>query len=104
MNQEKLEAMGVTFLLRNAHFVRQTSSPSGTRCANYCHWPGWNPSSAHLPSQEKAIVNVRNTDNRCFGYAIATALASALGDVEDHVARAVNYLHLFGKYGLDQLN
>ena len=55
-------------------------------------------------AKKKAIINVRNTDNRCFGYAMASARASALGAMEDHVDRAVNYHHLSREYGLDQLH
>ena len=110
--EEKLDAMLGTILLHNAHFVRQSSRlvlpdvlTFRFKASEFLPLVG--REYKQLPTflaKKKAIVKFRNTDNKCFGYAITSALVSALGEVEDHVDRAANYLHLFGKYGLDPLN
>ena len=48
---------------------------------------------------KRAIVNVRNEDDSCFGYAIA----SALHPVEKHSDRPNMYSKCFEKEGLDDL-
>ena len=73
-----------TILLRNAHFVLQRSGlvlqeELALRCKVCEFLPLVGRESQQLPkfrAQRKAIVNVRYNDNRCFGYAIASALAS----------------------------
>ena len=60
----------------------------------------------HLPKflvDKRASINVRNTDNRCLGYAIASALPSALGEVDDHYDRPRNYNALFHTIKLDKI-
>ena len=49
--------------------------------------------------KKKAIINVINTDNRCFGYAVL----SALYPNQTHPNRASNYDHLFAKHHLNEL-
>ena len=53
-------------------------------------------------AQKKAIVNIQNTDNRCFGHAMVSALAPPLVHGE-HAYRPENYNYLFQEKGLDQL-
>ena len=49
---------------------------------------------------KRAIVNVQNRDNRCFAYAILSALHS---DV-NHPERASSYLEFLSQEGLNELN
>ncbi|KAF0147428.1 MAG: hypothetical protein FD143_3066 [Ignavibacteria bacterium] len=98
-------------LTRNDNFIREKSGliiddiVTGT-----LHIAEHNPlqsisrgSSYHiLPEfleKKKAIVNVINTDNRCFGYAIL----SALYPKQTHPNRPTNYDHLFEKHHLNNL-
>ena len=48
---------------------------------------------------KKAIVNVKNEDDRCFGYAIA----SALYPVENHSDRPSMYSNYFQMEGLNDI-
>ena len=60
---------------------------------------------AELPAflaKKKAILNVRNTDNRCFGYAVLSALLQM--DRKEHAARPEKYDAKFEELGLDKLN
>ena len=50
-------------------------------------------------SKKRAIINVQNTDNRCFGY----ALLSALEPAQANPHRSTNYDHYFTRYGLDKI-
>ena len=97
--EEKLDAMVGTILLHNAHFVRQSS---GLVLAdvlsfhfNVCEFlPLVGRAYKELPTflaKKKAIVNVQNTDNRCFGY----AMASARANIEDNTHRPYQYNRLF---------
>ena len=93
-------------LLRNAHVVRQSSGLVLAEVLSFRFkvsefLPLAGREYKQLPTflaKKKAIVNVQNTDNRCFGYAIASARASALGDVGEHSYRPQNYNHLFQTY------
>ena len=86
MNHEKLEEMMqamVENLLRNAHFFPQSS---GLLLADVLAFrykvsellPLVGREYHQLPkflAKNKAIINVQNTDNRCFAYPIISALA-----------------------------
>ena len=50
-------------------------------------------------ARKKAIINVQNKDNRCFGYAIL----SAIQDISRKPQRPLQYDHLFKKYGLNTI-
>ena len=55
-----------------------------------------------LPSflrNKKAIVNVRNSDFRCFGFSVLSALL----DIKTHPERITHYLNKFQQYALDQI-
>ena len=108
---ENLDAMLGTILLHNAHFVRQSSGLVLADVVSFrfkvCEflplvWRAYKELLTFL-AKKKAIVNIQNTDNRCFGYAMASARAPPLVHVE-HAYRPGNYNHLFTEYGLDQLN
>ena len=58
----------------------------------------WTPLPKFLQNK-KAIVNVQNEDERCFGYAIA----SALHPVENNSGRPNSYSKLFEKEGLNDI-
>ena len=110
--EEKLDAMVGTIPRHNADWVRQSSRLVLPDVLAFrfkmCEFlPLVGREYRQLPTfltKKTAIVNVQNNDNRCFGYAIASARASALGEVGQHVYRPENYNHLLGKSGLDQLN
>ena len=81
--EEKLDAMTGTILVHNADFVRQSSwlvlADVVTFRFKVCEFlPLVGREYKQLPTflgKKKAIVNVHNTDNRCFGYAMASARA-----------------------------
>ena len=50
-------------------------------------------------AKKHSIINVQNTDERCFGFAIL----SALHPVPQHAERAAKYHHLFHQYQLDTI-
>ena len=105
-----MDGMVGAILLHNALYVRQSS---GLVLAdvlsfrfNVCEYlPLVGREFKQVPTflaQKKAIVNIQNTDNRCFGYAMASALAPPFVHGE-HAYRPGNYNYLFREKGLDQL-
>ena len=80
--QEVLESVRTKVELRNAHFIREQSGLVIDRILSLrMHVGKYAPLSAgaylKVPKQlemKKAIVNVQNTDSRCFGYAILAKL------------------------------
>ena len=108
---EKLDAMVGAILLHNVLFVRQSSGLVLADVLSFrfkvCEYlPLVGRAYKELPiflAKKKAIVNVQNTDNRCFGYGMASARAPPLHHTEQ-VYRTGNYSHLIREYGLDQLN
>ena len=93
--------------LRNAHFVRQQSGLVigeilKTRFKVAQFLPLAARGFAELPiylKKKTAIVNVKNDDERCFGY----ALLAALHPVPQNPHRPTWYTHLFRTERLDQL-
>ena len=81
--EQKLDAMVGTILLHNAHFLSQSSglvlADMLTFRFKVCEFlPLVGREFQQLPTflaKKKANVNVKNNDSRCFGYAIASALA-----------------------------
>ena len=79
---ELLESVRTQIELRNAHFIREQSGLVISRIISLrLHVGKFSPLSAgaylKVPKElekKKAIVNVKNTDNRCFGYAILSKL------------------------------
>ena len=57
----------------------------------------WSPLPKFLQNK-KAIVNVKNEDDRCFGYAIASALHTIKHG--NHLTRPENYVQYFEEEGL----
>ena len=108
--EEKLDAIVGTILLHNAHFVRQSSGLVLADVLSFrfkvCEFlPLVRRAYKELPTflaKKHAIVNVQITDNRCFGYAMASRAAPVVHG--EHAYRPRTYNHLFREYGLDQLN
>ena len=105
--EEKFDAMVGKILRPNAHFVRQSS---GLVLADVlsvrfkvCEFlPLVGLAHKELPTflaKKKSILNVQNTDNRCFGY----AMASARANIDDNPHRPYQYNRLFQIYKLDQI-
>ena len=93
--------------IKNANFMRQQSGltlsaiTSATLCASK-HQPLLGAMHAPLPvfvAKSMSVVNVQNEDNRCFGY----ALISALHPAERNPGRARQYDRFFAEHGLDQI-
>ena len=105
---EKLQAMVESMVLRNDHFLRQSSGLVLVDVLSFrykgCEFlplVGREFKQVHtLLAKKNAIVNVKIIDNRCFGYGIASALVKPV----DPVDRAVNYSHQFQKHNLDKIN
>lgn len=51
--------------------------------------------------RKKAIVNVKNRDNRCFGYSVLACLCSDLPGFGVHAERPQKYEQYFERFGLD---
>ena len=109
--EKKLDAVVVTILLHIADFVRQSSLLVLADVLSFrfmvCEFlPLVGREYKQLPNflaKNKAIVNILNSINRCFGYAMGPARAPPLDHTED-VYRPGNYSHLSSEYGPDHLN
>ena len=55
----------------------------------------------HFLAAKKCIINVKNSDNRCFGYSVLSAISSV--DRNNNPSHPRHYNHKFGWRGLDQL-
>ncbi len=107
--EEKVENIGEQLLNRNANFIRNQSGLSikDIRRATF-HIAKIDPLKAgrgfvDLPRQLKtkgAIINVQNTDNRCFAYAVAAAIKPA----KSNPHRPQQYTKYFEELGLAKLN
>ena len=107
--EEKLDEVVQTILLRNAHFIRDNS---GLVLANILrmhykadeYLPLVGRAYQELPrflTRKEAIINVQNQDDRCFGYAILSALHPQLHT--KHHYRQGHYIHLFQQFGLHDI-
>ena len=99
-------------LNRNANYMRNESGLiideiSDCRLNMATYAPLISGSSyAKLPTfliNKKAIVNVNNKDNRCFGYAIISCLQSDNAFAKDR-GRSSQYDKYFSMYGLDEID
>lgn len=94
-------------LQRNAHFIKEQSGlvlekihSARLRVSEYLPLAG--QSYSELPqylARKQAIINVNNTDNRCFGYALLSAFMSRGSDPRRHQY----YERYFQQYGLAEL-
>ena len=96
-------------LLGHAHVIRKESGFVFSQIIN-CHLKilKFNPfGSAYQPlpkrlASKKAIVNVHNYVERCFGYAVISALKESVP--EHHRSEAKSYTEAdFREFGLDQI-
>ena len=102
-----LDSIEQAILIRNAHFNRSNSGLVLEDILNFRFKitefkPLLGRGHKELPAflkRKRAIINVKNTDNRCFGY----ALLSALETIHPHAERAENYIGLFHEYELDTI-
>jgi hypothetical protein len=95
---------------RNENFLKQSNlfiyniSSAGVNISNFSPLSG--SCDAKLPKYlqaKKAIVNVHNKDNRCFGYAILAAMKNQM--VKKNQERYTNYSEKdFAQYGLNQIS
>lgn len=107
---ETLNTIQQKLMLRNAHFIREQSGlvidkilATRFKVAKYLPLSGG--AYAELPeflSRKKAIVNINNLDNRCFGYAVAAALTES--DNGHNLNRYRGYYPMFHRYGLDRID
>ena len=105
--EERLDEVERQILIRNANYIRDSSGLVVEDIFDFrLKFCKYNPlvgrAYQELPKflkNKHAIINVQNRDNRCFGY----ALLSALENNEDHPYRPQNYEALFAKYHLDQI-
>ena len=93
---------------RNANFMRERSGLAideilGAVIHISLHRPLAGSSFQPLPpflKKKEAIINVKNTDNRCFGYAVLSALHPAL---RDHSNRPSHYNRYFQQHQLNDI-
>ena len=105
--QEKLAAMVGTIQLRKADFVRQSSGLVLVDVLSFQYkvsefLPLVGREYKQLPTflaKKYPIVNVQNTDNRCLGYAIASARAN----IVENPQRTGHYNHHLHTFKLDQI-
>ena len=94
-------------LLRNAHFIREQSGLilkkiHSTRFKVAQYLPLAAKGHVDLPEflkKKKAIINVKNKDSRCFGYAVLSALSPA----PYNAGELYWYKNKFPKYQLDEI-
>jgi hypothetical protein len=105
-----LNRVGQIILERNANYIREKSGLvlSQIFCVeiNASHFnPLRGSCFKELPSfieKKKAVLNIRNTDTRCFGYCIVASILNIPGP--QHPNRASKYTEEhFRQYGLDRL-
>ena len=105
--EEVMKTIKERILLRNAHFIREQSGLilkkiHSTRFKVAKYLPLGGSQHQELPEflkSKKAIVNVKNKDNRCFAY----ALLSALHPAANHANDPKKYKRYFSQDGLDHI-
>ena len=107
----KLQQLGKEMKVRNENLLRLQSFLNLVEIkATHINLAEHNPltrgaSYVVLPqflASKKAIINVKNKDNRCFGYALLSAIFPVAHDL--HPAKPHHYNNKFSWGGLDQLN
>ena len=104
--EEVMKTIKDRILLRHAHFIREQSGLilkkiHSTRFKVAEYLPLGGSKHHELPEflkSKKAIINVKNKDNRCFGYAILSALHPPTHHENDPKV----YNRYFRQYELDQ--
>ena len=105
---EKLEDIKQAILLRNSNYNRESSGLVLDEILGFrfriCEFQ---PLRGHCHQElppflqlKHCIINVKNTDTRCFGYAVI----SALENQTLHANRPAHYDDLFATYGLENVN
>ena len=105
--EDVMKTIKERILLRNAHFIREQSGLilkkiHSTRFKVSQYLPLAAACQVNLPEflkSKKAIINVKNKDNRCFAY----ALLSALHPPTHHENDPKKYNRYFMQYGLDKI-
>ena len=105
--QETLDVMQSRLLARNAHFIREQSglvlkSISAARFKVCQYLPLAGKHKVKLPkylADKRAIINVQNDDDRCFGYAILSALFPRKKNANE----PYHYAHIFERFGLNNI-
>ena len=105
--QSILDEIDQAILIRNAHYNRENSGLVLSDILNFRFkisdfTPLKGRGYQELPQfllKKHAIINVKNQDTRCFGYAVRSALEPA----EPHSDRISAYILLFQKYRLDTI-
>ena len=107
---QQLEAFGQTMRTRNEHILRNQSLLNLVEISHLelqiaKHNPLYTGTGyielPHFLAAKKCILNVQNTDDRCFGYAVLSAISNV--DRTSHPNQPRHYNHKFGWRGLDQL-
>ena len=94
---------------RNAHFIREKSGliidkilKARFKVAQFLPLKGRGHQDVpQFLQQKRAIINVQNNDNRCFAYAILSALEPI--DSSKHPELPAWYTHRFDAYGLNDI-
>ena len=109
---EVIERVRAGLNTRNENYVKHSGLVIDSIDGGRLHIVSWNPlavaSQYHrLPKfllNKKAIVNVQNQDNRCFGYAILSALYHATLPADERGCRPTAYTEeQFALHNLDKL-
>ena len=107
---QRLNLLGQRLLSLNAKFIRGKSSlvlseiySLNMNIVRFAPLSGaaWSPLPKFIRNKQ-AVVNVQNEDDRCLGFAIASALHPA--DRNNHPTRPATYLHYFEQDGLNELD
>ena len=108
--KEELKRVSELILMRNANLLKKrtqttidTISSASIKVSQF--QPLAVSSYQELPqflANKKCIINVKNNDNRCFGYSILAAIINL--DKNGHQTRASKYDEWFHYYGLDSVN
>ena len=107
--QDQIRIMLEQILTESAHFMREGSgqvyhSVIAATVQIAQHQPLVGKHFVELPKHlemKHAIVNVKNADNRCFGYAVVSALHPCQGD---HPNRPKQYEKFFELHNLDSID
>ena len=106
--RDEITKMLEQILTESAHFMRETSGHVYSNIVAATiqiaqHLPLVGEHFVDLPNhlvKKNAIVNVRNEDNRCFGYAVLSALHPSMGD---HPNRPKQYENFFVQHNLQNI-